>query len=758
MGEKIKKFKSILYSCLIFVIYLVLQRAQLSPYVSPFALAFLFALGYNYNSYLFNALAYSITFLITKFSALNLIVLLNVLLCFALLFFLTKKFGERVPKVVIFLLVLFSCVGNICVNAMDSASLVQLIVSAFLSVAFCYTDMCFLKVLKLKGTSAELMLDEAVGLALFVMSLSLGLYEIYVFNISVLGVLVVFFVLLFGNIKSNSYVMAFAICVGIGVAFGTGSIVSLAVYACYAIIEVLTNKTIKYFSASLIIFVDCLLGVYFNAYAIYNVFNFLAPFIGSVAFLCIPQRVINRLSQTLNVINYDSIVFEEQKLQMSKRLNNLADLLFLIDDCYKQMLVGEFSAEEVKIALRKELFLKVCKNCPNSVNCYSEKRNMTDCLETAIWIALKKGNIRFVDIPEQMTSCENYNSIISIINQLVEQYKRYTKKISAENKSKVMVGNQLMSAGKTIKEMLVNFDKKTRAEYKEEQAFLQELLYNHISAKECVIINSGDFVETAIVVVPLGVNKDDFLLASEKFFKTKLGIEYAKYSKFKGMQEVKLRRSPKFGFVFGSSSVSKNNNEFNGDCFSFVDLGDGKFLFSISDGKGSGKNAQNISERTMRLIEFYYKAGIEAGLMINSLNQIMSFNNTENFSAVDICLADTNSGKLDFIKLGSTPSVIKRSEKIEAIVSESLPVGVCEFAKINIKKDCLVIGDIVVLSSDGVFDSFGDLNDYMGFINNLRIVNMDLFAKSILEEAICRSGGKAVDDMTVIAFRWLGNY
>lgn len=753
-----KKFKAIVIAIFVFVLYLVLQRAQLSPLVSPFAVAMMFALGYYFNSFLFNSVAFGLSFLIVRFTLLNLLVLFNIYLCYLVMYLLSKKFGERLPKVIVFVLLLFSQVANICVNASDSLSLVKLFISAFLSLAFCYTDMCLLKAVKIKGINSELMLDEAVGLAIIVMSVSLGLTNLYVFNVSLLVPIVVFGVLFLGNIKSNSYVMVFAICAGIGAAFSNSSIVSLAVFACYGLVEVLTNKTSKYFSAALIVFVDVLLGVYFNAYAVYGILNFLAPVIGAAAFLCVPQRLINNLSTKLSCINYDSIVYEEQKKQIYKRFNNLADLLFLIDDSYKQMLVGEFSVDEVKAALRQELYLKVCKNCPNCVNCYSEKRNMTATLETAVWVALKKGSIRFVDMPEQMASCENYSGVINIINQLVEQYKRYTKKISAENKSRVTMGNQLMTAGKTIKEMLNGLNAKTRAGFKKEQEFLQELLYNHISAKECVIINSGEFMESAVVILPLGTPKEEFVCASENFFKAKLCIEYSKYSKFKGMQEVKITRSPKFGFVFGSSGVSKNNGAFNGDCFSCIDIGEGRYLFSISDGKGTGKAAQDISERTMRLIECYYRAGIESGLMINSINQIMAFNNSENFSAVDICLADTNTGTLDFIKLGSTPSVIKRSEKVDAVVSESLPVGVCEFAKVSIKKDCLVIGDIVVLSSDGVFDSFGDLNDYMGFINNLRIVNMDMFAKSILEEAISRSGGKAVDDMTVIAFRWLGNY
>ena len=67
----------------------------------------------------------------------------------------------------------------------------------------------------------------------------------------------------------------------------------------------------------------------------------------------------------------------------------------------------------------------------------------------------------------------------------------------------------------------------------------------------------------------------------------------------------------------------------------------------------------------------------------------------------------------------------------------------------------MVAGDVVVLSSDGVFDSFGDINEYLGYINNTNLVNMDMLCEAILSEAIKRNNGNIVDDMSVVAVRWL---
>ena len=120
---------------------------------------------------------------------------------------------------------------------------------------------------------------------------------------------------------------------------------------------------------------------------------------------------------------------------------------------------------------------------------------------------------------------------------------------------------------------------------------------------------------------------------------------------------------------------------------------------------------------------------------------------------MDICLFDPYDGVANFIKLGSTPTVIKRGNSAKVLISNALPIGACEFINCKIESEKLIGGDMVVLSSDGVFDAFGDENAFAGYINNINVSNVEIFAKNIIDEAIRRSGGKVLDDLTVVAFK-----
>ena len=135
----------------------------------------------------------------------------------------------------------------------------------------------------------------------------------------------------------------------------------------------------------------------------------------------------------------------------------------------------------------------------------------------------------------------------------------------------------------------------------------------------------------------------------------------------------------------------------------------------------------------------------------------MAFKSGENFSAVDVCVVDQDVGKVDFIKRGGTPTIIKKGNQAIVVEGDNLPIGIMEQSTTNIKSYYLNSGDVVVLASDGVFDAFINSEDFAGFINNLPVINIDEFAHSILNYAIKLNRGVVKDDMTVLVMRILLN-
>ena len=101
----------------------------------------------------------------------------------------------------------------------------------------------------------------------------------------------------------------------------------------------------------------------------------------------------------------------------------------------------------------------------------------------------------------------------------------------------------------------------------------------------------------------------------------------------------------------------------------------------------------------MRLI----KAGFGYDSSLSILNSAMLFKSTdESLATVDIAALDLFSGRLDMLKAGAAPTVVRRAGRCSVARSTSLPAGILReigFDKASIK---LKKGDIILMMSDGV--------------------------------------------------------
>ena len=201
--------------------------------------------------------------------------------------------------------------------------------------------------------------------------------------------------------------------------------------------------------------------------------------------------------------------------------------------------------------------------------------------------------------------------------------------------------------------------------------------------------------------------------------------------------------------LYGIAGVKKDGSDASGDTKSVERIDGDKVIAVLSDGMGSGSVAEANSVNTINVIEKFYKAGFDSETILPLANKLLSMRNSDNFSALDMCVIDLKSGGSDFIKLGGVSSYVKRKNKVEIISTSSLPIGVLDEAEPNTVKKVLGDGDIVIITSDGVSDAI-DENTMMSMLLNMRGLNPQTIAEDILIEAT-KNGAK--DDSTVIALR-----
>lgn len=212
--------------------------------------------------------------------------------------------------------------------------------------------------------------------------------------------------------------------------------------------------------------------------------------------------------------------------------------------------------------------------------------------------------------------------------------------------------------------------------------------------------------------------------------------------------------SGKYSLEIGMAKMKKTSSSVSGDNVLMVKLKDGKYMFGVSDGMGSGEKACENSKRVMNLLEKLLNTGFKKEDALELVNSVMAFKEDDDaFATLDISIFDSITGESEFIKVSACPTFIKREKCVDIVNSVSLPVGILENADVELYDKNLEDGDIVVMITDGILDADRENGKEKWILELLKAINPEnpqRLADIILQEAIDKNFGTAEDDMTVI--------
>ena len=217
---------------------------------------------------------------------------------------------------------------------------------------------------------------------------------------------------------------------------------------------------------------------------------------------------------------------------------------------------------------------------------------------------------------------------------------------------------------------------------------------------------------------------------------------------------VVFEEDTKYHAIHGVARLTKDGAVVSGDNFSFLNLENGQMVMSLSDGMGSGMEACKESETVIELIEKFLEAGFSKETAIRMMNSAMVIHGEEDvFSTIDMAAVNLYDGSAELYKVGAAATFIKRKDGVECLLSTSLPVGVSNKMEVDGIKKQLEDGEILVMVSDGVLEYLQvpkPEETLGGIIEALDTNNPGKLAKGILERVLLYTGGKVMDDMTVL--------
>lgn len=442
--------------------------------------------------------------------------------------------------------------------------------------------------------------------------------------------------------------------------------------------------------------------------------------------------------------------------EIQQKLFLMSETLDSMQNNFKFLLVGKIDRAKASSELAGDIVFKLCNQCEFYKTCFLENLNKKSLIENLLFKAIEKTKINESDLMNgSVAYCSKSQILLNEINQTANLFLSYEKKVKGEDSSKLLIASEIQNFSSIFLNFAKMIENSSKINQKQSNLLKEALFNNLIDAKE-VAIEENEF----------GIKSVNLILSNEqamkrevietifKVTKVKTKLESVKHLEFSGICLAKFTPACKVKLEFAVSTKSKEQK--NGDNAMVTKLDENKFFVAIADGMGHGNEAGRLSGMVLSLICSLFQIGLDEELIINSVNKLLLPLGLENFTTLDACVIDLDKMICNFIKLGSSVSVLKHSNTSELVSCASLPIGIIQNVKPTIVTKPVSIGDIIFLASDGVVDSFQNLEIYKSFINDAKIFNLQKYLDEVVSDATFQNKGQ-IDDMTIIGINLLKN-
>ncbi len=744
-------YTSVVKYLIIFFFFIIFNKVE--KQVLPYSVAILATALCEGCSLIITPVLYILSFLVLGETGLILSVVISALILSLVAFIYERchiRLRFELTAYTLISLVAFIFLGN----TTQQIPIEKRILTTIICVGICFASIISGRAISKKGLKFKLSFEEWTSLALIVAITGLGICNLISpavwKSISVLIILITCYIYRTGIATIVSAVL------GLSVSCYNGDITYVAVCLLLAVLAECLLPVSRQVSAVGVLAGDFLIETLFGVYGGYSFYEFLPVLIGSVIFIIIPTKFLATLKEKLYSFREKQLVrqsINRNRIMLSGRLYDLSGVFSEMAGAFSLFNQNGPSEEKSKKSMIKTLSSSVCENCEHYKRCKQYQVSINTGFTKLIDIGFAKGKLSLIDIPKEISDvCFHPNNVLFCLNKLLNDYRAIML-----DRMNVKNGRDLLAMEASgIAEILggLALDTGTLIKY---HTRLERTLTNRLHKKGYLIEELLIFGEEEKISVSMIVVMKEFSLSGlTNIISKTLGADMIVRDRAEiseGKCYLSFIKSPAFDAVFGLAKAVKDGSAESGDTHAVTRLNENKFLIALSDGMGSGKQACEISSASLSLIESFYKAGLKSELILHTVNKLLAVNTEDSFTALDVGIINFTDCTADFIKYGSPYGFIVGKNGIRIIEGNSLPLGIIDELKPSVCQTQLENGDMVVLLSDGISDSFSSSSEMIDFLREIPAKNPQTLADSLLEKAVTLNGGRKNDDMTVLAVR-----
>lgn len=610
------------------------------------------------------------------------------------------------------------------------------------------------KAVKEKGLRYKFSFEEYTCLTAFVAVFGIGISNLL--SPEIYKGLAVIIILLCSFLFRTGITSLVSSVLGLSLSIYYAKIDYVAVFCVWGIFSQSLCALSPYLSAISIPVVDYAVQTLFNVYQGYGPAAIISVGTGALIFCLIPRKTLQKLKDALSLFREKQLSREainRNRIMTANRLYELSGVFTEIAAAFGFLKKETASDETVKKIMEEKLIENACLNCENLSLCkdkgFPKKKDVAKLID----IGAAKGKVSFIDMPTDMAkNCKRPNDILYGLNKLLAEYRN--RKIDDMNYKN---GRELLAReAEGISEILrgLALDTGTLLKYRSalEKALSEELFKKGFSVSEILIYGEKESLSISLILYAKEFSAKKITDVISKALKMNM-VMCEKADLTPSKFYLSFKKCADFDAVFGVANCVKDGKASSGDTHAVTKIGSDKFLVALSDGMGSGKTAETVSSVSLSLIESFYKAGLNSNLILNTVNKLLAVNSEDTFTALDVAVVDLKNSTADFIKYGSPYGFIITRSGIKIVEGNNLPLGILEELSPSVCTSELADGDIILMLSDGISDSFSSSTELVDFLRLLPAFNPQSLVDSVLERAIKNYGGERKDDMTALAVR-----
>ncbi|MDY6368009.1 MAG: SpoIIE family protein phosphatase [Clostridia bacterium] len=530
----------------------------------------------------------------------------------------------------------------------------------------------------------------------------------------------------------------------------------VAIFTVWGIAAEVPIKLSRYLSAVAVVLCDYCIYTLFGIYFEYGAIQIAAVSAGAIIFCAIPTKLLSKIKSSLFTFREKQLSREainRNRAVTANRLYELSGVFTEISAAFGFLKKEGLSEQKIKNSMEEKLIKSACAECKFSNECKNKGFPLKKDVDKLIDIGIAKSKVSFIDVPSEFANgCKRISDVLYILNKMLAEYSlKKTDELNYEN------GRELLAKeAEGISEILkgLALDTGTVLQYRTnfEKSLADEMFKKGLNVTETLIYGEDDNLSVSIIAVGENFSTNDAIECIKKILKADMFLyEKADLAPEKYYLSFKMR--PEFDAVFGVANCVKEGKILSGDTHAVTKINGDKFLIALSDGMGSGKTAQTVSSVSLSLIESFYKAGLNSKLILSTVNKLLAINSDDTFTALDVAVVDLKNSCADFIKYGSPYGFILNRSGIKIVEGNTLPLGILEDLSPSVCSANLVDGDIILMLSDGISDSFKSSSELVDYLRTIPAFNPQSLADNVLNKAIENYGGEKKDDMTALAVR-----